>query len=158
MAAPAPTARQTPNGVPLQEGQSTKITFASVPDVAFWEVSVKPPGLDGGDMINNTTMHNVKWRTMHPRKLVTRTEATAVVTFDPAILPLIDNLVNKNDEITFTYSDGTTDAMWGALQKFEPSEFKEGEQPQATITIVPTNYDTGDHTEAGPVVSPVAGT
>ena len=76
MAAPAITARTTPAGIMLKDGYSTKIAFAADPDVSFWEKTVKPPGIDGGDGIEQTTMHNSAYRTMRSRSLKTLTEAS----------------------------------------------------------------------------------
>jgi hypothetical protein len=65
--------------------------------------------------------------------------------------------INVNDEITVTFSDGSTLAFWGFLKSFEPSENTEGEQPEAEITIFPTNVDNSG-AEQVPVLTSVAGT
>ena len=76
MAAPTPTVRITPPGIFLRDGFSTLITFAVDPNIDLWEKVVKPPGLDGGEKVETTTMHNTVWRTFGPRELITMTAAT----------------------------------------------------------------------------------
>jgi hypothetical protein len=99
MAAPTPTARVAPAGIKLKDGFPTKITLAADTNIEFWEKQVKPPGIDGGDAVVQTTM-----------------------------------------------------------QMFDPGELVEGTQPEATITIVPTNFDPSGKVEAAPVLTNVSGT
>ena len=157
MAAPSATVRQTPTGRKLKDGHSTKITFARVPAISFWEKSVKAPGIDGGDSVPQTTMHNVTWRTFAPRQLRTLTEVTTTVAYDPALYDSILSLVNIEDTITVRFPDGSTLAFFGYLKQFEPAELVEGTQPEATVTIVPTNMDSSG-TEQAPVLTSVEGT
>lgn len=158
MAAPATTARQTPAGIKLDDGYSTKIAFERDPDVSFWEKTVQPPGIDGGDAIDTTTMHNAAWRTMAARALKTLTECSVVAAYDPNVYNNILNLINAEGSITIHFPDASKLDFYGYLKTFEPSENTEGEQPEATITIVPTNYDPANDTEASPVLTSVAGT
>jgi hypothetical protein len=157
MAAPAATARGTPSGLKLKDGFSTLITIERFPTISFWEKSVTPPGWDGGDEIDISTMHNDALRTFAPRSLKTMTECSATVAYDPAVYSQIVQAININDEITVTFSDGSTLAFWGFLKSFEPSENTEGEQPEAEITIFPTNVDNSG-AEQTPVLTSVAGT
>jgi hypothetical protein len=141
----------------MDDGYQTLITFARNPVIAFWEKSVTPPGMDGGDEIDTTTMHNVRFRTFASRALITLTEGSVTAAWDPDLYDEILLLLNENDVITITFPDGSTLAFWGFLKSFEPDEFVEGEQPTATITYVPTNQDnTG--VERAPVMVEVAGT
>lgn len=142
MAAPTPTARGTPSGKKLNDGFSSKITFATAPTVALWEKKVTPPGLDGGDPIETTTMFNVTLRTMANRQLKTMTNMTFTAAYDPICYTTLLGLVNVPTTITVKFPDGSTVAFFGYLQKFEPGELSEGAQPEATCTIVPTNTDT----------------
>jgi hypothetical protein len=158
MAAPAPTVRIAPTGIKLKDGFSTKITFAVDPDISFWEKTVKPPSIDGGDPIEQMTMHNVDWRTVAPRSLKTLGESTSTVAYDPAVYDQIKAIINVETTVTVRFPDGSTLAFYGYLQKFEPSEHQEGTQPEATVTIIPTNFDPVNHVEAGPVLTSVAGT
>lgn len=158
MAAPTATARQNPAGIPLRDGHPTFITFASDPNVELWEKTVTPPGLDGGDAIDTTTMHNDVWRTMASRSLKTMTEASFTAAYDPTIYTSVLALINVETSVTVTFSDGSTIAFWGYLKGFELNEISEGEQPTGTATIVATNTDPSDGSEASPVVASVTGT
>lgn len=158
MAAPVPSVRQTPVGIKLKDGFSTKITFAADPDVSFWEKTVKPPGIDGGDPIEQTTMHSIAWRQMAPRQLRTLTESTTKVAYDPAVYSQIVALINVETTVTVTFPDGSTLAFYGFLQKFEMDDLQEGTQPEATVTLTPTNFDPVNHVEAAPVLTSVPGT
>jgi len=157
-AAPSPTTRQTPGGRRLLDGYSTKITFARDPDVSLWEVSVKPPGIDGGDPIDTNTMHNVSWRTMAARALKTLTESTFTAAYDPDCYNQLLQLVNVYDTLTVRFPDGSTLAFYGFLRQFDPNDNTEGEMPTATVTFQPTNYDYTNAVEAAPVLTSVAGT
>src|SRR5437773_1398887 len=99
MAAPATTARQTPAGIHLDDGFSTKIAFAANPTISFWEKAVKPPGLDGSAPIDTTTMHNTAYRTMAPRSLKTATESSTSVAYDPNVYNQIIALINVRGSI-----------------------------------------------------------
>ena len=159
MAAPATTARQTPVGIPYTDPFPTTIAFANDPNVSFWEKSLTPPTIDGGDGINITTMHNSLWRTMHPRTLLTLSEVTLVASYDERCYSQIATLCNTNGSITIHFPDLATLDFWGYLRVWAPSENAEGgDQPTASITILPTNYDTTNDVEAAPVLTAAAGT
>lgn len=158
MAAPTATVRTTPTGKFLGDGHSTKIAFSRNAGVNLWEKTVKPPGIDGGDPVDVTTMHNITWTTLNPRKLRTMTESTFTAAYDPVVYTEILSLVNAEGSVTVIFPDGSTLAFFGYLQKFEPNDNKEGEQPEATCTIACTNYDPTNDVEAGPVLASVAGT
>ncbi len=156
--APPTTARQTPSGIKMDDGFSTKIAFAADPDISFWEKTVQPPGIDGGDAVETSTMHNEEWRTMSPRQLKTLTDSSVTAAYDPNLYNSILNLINVETAVTVHFPDGSTLDFYGYLQKFEPSDNSEGEQPEATITIVPTNQVPSTGAEASPVLTSVAGT
>lgn len=158
MAAPSTTARVTPAGIVLPDGHSTQVAFSLDPNVAFWEKNVTPPGLDGGEPIDTTTMFNATYRTFAPRALMTLTPMTMTGLYDPDVYDEIIAIINNEGSITVHFSDGSTLDFFGYLQKFDPAELVEGTAPEATITIVPTNYDPVNHVEAGPVMTEVAGT
>ena len=157
MAAPSATARVAPTGLKLRDGYSTKITLSRDPNINFWERTVTPPGIDGGDSIEITTMHNDDWRVFAPRSLATLTEMTCSAAYDPQVYTEILGVLNLNDQITVRFPDGSTLAFWGYLKMFEVGEHSEGEFPECTITIVPTNEDD-DGAERSPVLTSVAGT
>lgn len=159
MAAPADTTRGTPTGLRLDDGYSTKLAFARDPTICFWEKTVKPPGVDGGDAIDTTTMHNTTYRTMAARALITLTESSLTVAYDPNVYnTIITNLLNQEGAITVHFPDGSKLSFFGYLRTFEPNDCAEGEQPTATINITPTNYDPVNGVEAAPVLTSVAGT
>lgn len=158
MAAPAETTRVTPVGIMLEDGFSSKIAFARDPDISLWEKSMKPPGAEGGDAIEQTTMHNLVYRTMASRALITLTESTMKCAFDMQVYSQIIALINQPGAITQHFPDGSKLSYFGFLKNFEPDELQEGTQPEASCTIVPTNYDPVNHVEAGPLVTSVAGT
>jgi len=130
----------------VDDGHSTTIEFGDQPSgtgpgITFWEKEVTPPGLDGGGENDTTTMRNLVYRTRSPKKLITLTEMTILVSYDIGFYDDILDLLNNNQLITITFPDDTTLAFWGWLDKFIPNNFIEGEQPTATITIVPSNQN-----------------
>lgn len=157
-AAPSPTARGSPTGIKLDDGYQTLVTFASNPTIEFWEKTVKPPGLDGMDEIDTTTMHNVTWRTNAPRALVTMTPFTMVAAYDPNIYNAALSLLNVETTVTVRFPDGSTLAFYGFLKSFETNELVEGTQPEMTITVVPTNQDPTTGDEEAPVLTSAVGT
>jgi hypothetical protein len=158
MAAPVTTTRGSPAGQKLKDGFSTKIAFASNPTIEFWEKTVQPAGMDGGEPIDQTTMHNIAWRFTRPRALKTLTVHTTKAAYDPDFIPDIFALINREDSVTDIFPDGSTLAFYGFLQKIEFDQNEEGKQPECTVTIVPTNYDYVNNVEAAPVFVPAAGT
>lgn len=156
--APSAGTRSTPTGIKLDDGHRTLVAFAANPAISFWEKTIKPPGLDGMDEIDTTTMHNVRWRTNAPRQLVKMTTFTMVAAYDPNLYNTILTLLNIETTVTVIYPDGSTLAFYGYLRTFEPNELKEGEQPEATITVVPTNQDPTTGAEESPVLTSASGT
>ena len=157
MAAPTPTARGTPAGIPLRDGFATFITFADSDTIGLWELETTPPGKDGGDPIDTTTFHNVSRRTKYPRSLIEDTEGSFNCAYDPNVETAIEANVNVNQEITVTFNDGSTKAFWGFLKAFNPQSHVEGEMPQASVEFVCTNMDDS-FAEQAPVVASVVGT
>lgn len=159
MAAPTPTARSTPAGIMLRDGFSTLLTCALDADIEFWEKEVQPIGFDGGDPVDQTTMHNTTVRTKAPRTLIDVTEATVTAAYDPVMLDRILTLLNVATTWTITHPDGSTWAFYGYLRVAQPQAHTEGNQPEMNINIEPTNTDAANSfAEAVPVVASVAGT
>jgi len=140
------TARSAPGGTKLEDGYSTKIAFAADADVSLWEKTVKPPGMDGGDAIETTDMHNTDLRTMAARALKTMTTSTLNVSYDPAVYDQIDALINENGWITVHFPDLSTLDFVGYLKSFEPGDNAEGTQPTAACQIIATNTLAGVET------------
>ncbi len=140
--APTATARGTAGGSPIPDGYQSLVTFKLDATIELFEKTVTPPGVDGGDAIETTTMHNATWRTFAARGLKTLTEMTFVAAYDVAVYEAIISIINDDTEVvTVTWSDGDTLAFYGFLKMFEPGELSEGVQPEATVTVVPTNVD-----------------
>lgn len=160
MAAPATTSRSTPSGRIIEDGHSSKIAFARDADASFWEKIVQAPGVDGGEPIDITNMHNLKWRTLVPRHLKTLTVFTVQCHYDPVFFSTggVDNLINQPGAITHHFSDGSKLDFFGYMQKFIPAAVQEGDPPMCELTIVPTNYDPTNDVEADPVLTSVSGT
>lgn len=131
----------------IDDGYQTLVSFAADPTVLFFEKTVTPPGIDGGGEVDTTTMLNTTWRTRNPKALITLSNASMTVAYDPAVFPEIINLVNVNNLITVTFPDGDTLAFFGWLNTFTPGDNVEGEQPTADIEIIPSNQNaSGDET------------
>lgn len=158
MAAPSATARGTPGGIRLDDGFTTKITMSADATIEFWEKTVQPPSVDGGDAIETTTMHNTIWRTFAPGPLLSLGEVSVTAAYDPDVYAAIVAQLNDEQTITVTFADGTTIAFFGFMRTFEPQEVTSGEQPEANIVFQPTNYDRTNHVEAAPVLTAVSGT
>ena len=126
----------------INDGFPTTVSFALSPTVKFKEKTITPPGMDGGGPNDTTTMRNIAKRTRQPKKLVTLTDMSMTASYDPeCYTSIITNLINKNGLVTVTFPDGATLVFYGYLDKFMPGELREGEQPTASITVVPTNQD-----------------
>ena len=153
-----PITRVTPVGTKLDDGYQTLIAFEADPDISLWEKTVKPPGVDGGDAIETTTMHNTTWRTMAARALKTLTESALTCTYDPLVYDQIVALINVETQLTVAFPDGSTLDFFGYLRTFEPGDNAEGAQPEATCNITPTNLDPNTGNEAGPTFTNNSGT
>lgn len=158
MTAPATTARTAPAGIKVDDGYQTLVAFAADADVSFWEKTLQPPGLDGGDPVETTTMHNTTWRTFGPRALITTTECSVVAAYDPDVYNQIIAILNVRGAITVHFPDGSTLDFYGYLRTFDPQSCEEGAQPEANIVIQPTNYDPVAFEEEAPVLTSAPGT
>lgn len=158
MASPTTTARVAPTGIRLTDGFKCVVAFARDSNINLWEIEVTPPGLDGRDKIDTSTMHNVTWKTFAPRALIESTDSQIRCAYDPSVLTEILNLINEPGSITYHYPDGSTVDVWGYLRSFEPDGLVEGTMPTANVVVVVTNQDPSNGSLAGPVVTSVAGT
>ena len=134
----------------MEDGFSTKITFADDTLVQFWEKEVTPPGVVGGGTIETSSMLNTTWRTMHPKALKSLSEVSLVVAYDSAVYTEIITMINSIQLITITFPDGSTLAFYGWIDEFTPNASVEGEQPTASVTIQPSNQ-TAALVETAPV-------
>ena len=158
MAAPTPTPRTLPTGWKMPDGFKCLITLSLKPAINLWERDVKTGGMDGGEKIDTSTQHNIRWRTFQPRQLITLTDLTMDCAYDPDVHSDVLSILNVPQTITEFYPDGTTQCYYGYVQKFEKAALKEGEFPMATVTVTPTNWDATNNVEAAPVLTPASGT
>lgn len=168
MSAPAITAPGTPEGVKVDDGFAACIAFALLPNVSLWEIETQLPSLDGGDPIDNTTHRNKKVRTKAARKLVDYGETTHTCRYNKKTFGQLQaSLLNKPGAITEHYPDGvptssesglglgSSCSYFGYVSKADFKAFKEGEPPEVDITVVTTNVDPSDGSEAAPVFTEV---
>ena len=156
MANPANTTRVTPSGIRLNDGPPSFIAFSVLPNAAFWEKRVQPPGIDGGPPIDISSMHNVTWITVVPQALKTLTPFTIEALYDPRILGSLNaSLVNNPGSVTVQFPELTDYDFWGYCQSGIPQPMVKGEPPMITLTVNPTNYDPSNRVEAGPVLTEV---
>lgn len=157
MAAPTATVRQTPSGLRLVNGFSSKVTLKRYPAISLWEISGTNFGYSGGEPVDTTTMHNVAVRTKHPRDLYERTDATWTFAYDPAVGNQLREAVNQLDEVTVTWRDGSTEANWAWLREATFNELTDGEMPTMSCVFTPGNMDPTLVEREG-VIASVAGT
>jgi hypothetical protein len=140
----------------LRDGYPTTINLSGA-GVTFWEKTVQPIGIDGGEPIDTTTMRNESVRTKAPRHLYDVTPIQINAAYDPTVYTTILAQININQQIVTTMPDGATITWWGYLQKFIPEVNEEGKEPMAAITLVPTNVNASD-IETIPVLAAGSGT
>lgn len=155
MAAPVPVVAGFPATTKMPDGYKTIVTCSGNRNLSFWEIEVTPPGLDGGDPIEVTTMRNFLWRQMAARSLQTLTAMSITAAWNTALyaeltVPLTP-ILNNNMTWTILFRDLSSVSFYGVLNKFDPQSLKEGDFPQVQLTVTPTNTDPGDGSEEGPV-------
>lgn len=133
----------------LDDGFSTKITFGTSTITLYEETEVTPPALSGGGKKEVTTMHNTKYRTAKPKKLVDVGDIAKTVRYDPAIYSQIIASIQVNQLITIEFPDGSELAIWGWLEEFTPGANVEGEPPTAEVLICASNLN-GTNVETAP--------
>jgi hypothetical protein len=158
MTAPVATNRTTPSGKFFKDGYRTLITFAANASIQLWEKSVKPPGLDGGEAIDVTTMHNIEWRTKAFQTLKELTESTMTVGYKGTAYAQVKALINVETTVTITFPNGSKIAFFGGLRSFEAGDQSIGEMPEGTVTITPTMRDLTTGIEESFVYTAASGT
>lgn len=138
------------NQVRLDDGFSTIITLSNIPTVKLFEKEVTPPGMSSGGPIDTTTMRNIAWRTMAPRKLKTLTQVAATVAYATEAIPILFDQIGIIQRIQVSFPDESSITFWGWLEEFKPSQMKEGEQPTASIVV-----QTGNRSPTGAEVAPL---
>jgi hypothetical protein len=147
-----------PNAWKLPDGYQTTIAFAAEQGVRFWEKTVKPLSVLGGEEIDTTTMLNVKWHTFWPRSLVKSGPVSGKAAYDPVVLNDILILVNLPTVITVHHPDHASETFFGYLRDWDPEEREEGKLPLATYTVVVTNTDYTTSAEVPPLFTAAPGT
>lgn len=135
----------------LRDGFKTTITFANGISL-YYETDVTPPGVEGGGANDTTTMRNTTWRTRQPKALRSLSNASFNAAYDPTILTNILAQLQVVQLITITFPDNSTWAFYGWLDEFKPGALKEGEQPTAMVTVIPSNQ-TSAFVETAPVIT-----
>lgn len=134
-------ARNTPSGIKLGDGYQAFHAFAVDDSISLWEKTVTPPGFDGGERVDTTTMYNETVRTYHSRYLIDISGAKMQCAYDPKVYNQITAIVNVNGLISTHFPDGSRLDWYGYLQKAQPSALAEGEFPMMDVEIVSTNVD-----------------
>lgn len=133
----------------LHDGFSTTVTIGGITFIE--EMSVTPPGYNGGGPVSTTTQNNnAVWRTAKPKALLTFKELFVTVQYDPALYIEAGLIMNINQAIQINFPDGSYLIFYGWLDDFQPNEMLEGELPTATMVIVPSNLNGA--VEQGPVL------
>lgn len=139
-----------PNSIRLDDGYATLVEMADFPDVKLYEKEVEGGGFDGGEKINITTMRNSAWETFAPRSLKTALDISYTAAFATDVLDDLEDAINHNQELTITFSDGSSRMQWGYLKQLKINKMKIGSQPEADVVFVVTNRNNSG-VETAPV-------
>jgi len=140
-----------PLGV-LTDGFPTLFGFGFGPDdnidhtmgVLLCEKRLKPFGMDGGGPNDTTCMRNTRWRTKQSKRLLTLTDMTITVSYNPKVYDKLEPLIltiQVNQLMFFAFPDASVVQFWGFVDAFDPHEITEGAQPEADLKVCPTNQD-----------------
>lgn len=131
-----------PSGNRLDNSFATLISFSLDPTIGLWELGIKPPGGQRGN-IDTTTGRNVTFRTKIFKKLLELTEGSIRVAYDEGHYNRIMAMVGKNQQITISWPTGRPMSFWGGLDAFAPDELSDDDEkrPMASIKITPTMQD-----------------
>jgi len=138
------------------DGYQTRITFtsdalSSAEEALQFEIKeLTPPGVSGGGAIDISTMSNETWRTFAAKSLKTLTPFSIVIAYDTALYEGMIDMCNDNQEIFITFPDDSVLTFWAYVDEFVPNAQIEGEQPTATVNIIPTCFDEDAGEEDGP--------
>jgi hypothetical protein len=142
------TDRVDPVGTPFDEGYQSLLTFSLDPDLSFWETVVGAPGIDGGDPVPTTTMHNTMFHTVSPRKLKRMTPFQVQGKFSSGTPEQVNALINARDGwVTVKWPDETQFSFPAYLKSWQPAQAQEGNPLEGTLEIVPTMQIAGVETD-----------
>lgn len=139
----------------VHDGHSTIVDFSLDETISFVEVSVRPPGLQGGGANDATNMRTTRWRTNFAKKLLTATPAEIMVQYNPVIYETIIAMFQINQKMTITMPDLSKVDVWGWIDEFTPDTNVEGKTPTGKIMFIPSNLDDTE-SEVGPLYTPAA--
>jgi len=132
-------------GDPIITG--TRIFFASTPILWFEEKSITPPAIDGGEPIDTTVdvAGTQRVSLSAPRaKVKMGTTVNLVVAYDPRVFNYHNELnraIGLNQYISCQFPDTSELKFLGWLQTFTANAMQEGEQPEANISIIISNFN-----------------
>ena len=138
----------------LKDGYQTTVSFSDATSGAsavlgvMEEKEVTPPGIDGGDGIDISTMRNTTWKTKWNQSLKELMNASFTAAYDAGEISEVSDMINVNQQITVNFSDESSITFYGFLKSFTPNACTPGEQPTAECEIVPTVY-TGSGEASG---------
>ncbi len=143
-----------PQGV-LTDGFPTLFGFGSGPEdpfdetmgITMCEKRLKPFGMDGGGPNDTTCMRNTRWRTRQGKKLLTLTEMSITVSYNPVVFEDMVDVLQRNNPMYFAWPDGSLVTFWGFVESFDPHEITEGAQPEADLKVCPTNQNLAGEEE-----------
>lgn len=154
MAAPSYTARQTPvtgtAGYHMKDGFKSLVTCALAPALNLWERTVQFGGIEMGDPIPYSTMHNGTYLTQRPRSLKQLTPLNMRCAYTGMTLANIEGLAGRETTWSQYFPSGAWCAFYGYLRSCIPQEHQEGNPPEVQVVIQPTNWDPSGLVEAGP--------
>ena len=133
--------RSAPLGTMLTNGYQSLIAISNNTEISFWEKTVQPVGLDGGEPIDVTTQHNTTIKTKAPQALPELTASSITAAFDPIVLNHIlaagvgNEILNHNQLISHHMPDTSQWDTYGFFRSFIPAAFANGTHPEATIVI-----------------------
>ena len=128
----------------LADGHPTQVTFFALGTgvtILLKEISVTPPGIEGGGPNDTTTMRNTAWRTKQPKHLKELGDMSCTFQYDPAVYEQILSILNVNGVVRVEFADGSDLEFYGWLNNFTPGECTEGSMPKATGTVHCSNQD-----------------
>ncbi len=87
-------------------------------------------------------MRNSRYRTKLGKSLITLDTVTLKVAYDPRTYAQVIPILGSNRAITITFPEGSTLVFYAIVSKFDPGEHAEGERPEATLELEPSNLST----------------
>ncbi len=140
MAAPTPASmRAIPTAWKIDQGFKIITMFSCKPAVNFWEISVAPLSIDGGEEINTSTQYNTDGNhTGRPRALKKWKGGKSKVQIAAGTVDEVKDMVNVECTVTQFYPDGSTYCFHGYLKSIEVKSQRLISRRCARIGMLPT--------------------